>query len=215
MHSGYGQWLLAVISIVLFGFFIKANFHPRNKVDWRSYQMILAFLIALFVEMYGFPLTIYLLTSFFGKQLGLDLTHDNGHILNTLLGLKGDPHFNWLHILSDVLIFGGIILLGSAWKILYQATKNNTLAMTGPYNYIRHPQYLGFILMIIGFLLQWPTLITLLMAPFLIVRYIRLARQEEKWAIKKFGERYENYRKVTPGFYPSLVRMRQRLTAPG
>jgi len=205
MKYEYGNWFLVVISIVLFLFFLKSVFRPRTKTDWRTYQSLSAFIMALFAEMYGFPLTIYLLTSFFGnKFLNIDFSHDSGHILNKILNIAGDPHFNWLHMLSNGLIVGGFIIIASAWEILYKAQKKNILATTEPYHYIRHPQYAGFILIIIGFLLQWPTLITLIMAPILIFRYIKLAREEEKEIGKRFGKEFEVYKKNTPPFFPSI-----------
>ena len=136
--------------------------------------------------------------------MGLDYTHDNGHILSTILGLKGDPHFNILHILSNVFIIGGILLLGKAWQVLYNAQKMHHIATTNVYKYVRHPQYTAFILIIIGFLLQWPTFITLIMAPILILRYIRLAKTEEQEMTKQFDSAYTNYKKETPGYVPSI-----------
>lgn len=200
----YGNWFLVIFNIILFLYFIKSAFKPRTKTDWRTYKIFGAFIVALFAEMYGFPLTIYLLTSFFGNRLGLDFTHNNGHILNTLLGLQGDPHFKILHIISYALIIGGLMLLGKAWEILFESQKEQKLAITSVYQYIRHPQYLAFILIILGFLVQWPTLITLIMAPILIFRYIRLAKTEEKEMLKKFGNVYSFYKSQVHGFFPSL-----------
>lgn len=200
----YGNWLLVIVNIVIFLYFIQSAFRPRTKTDWTTLRYLGAFIVALFAEMYGFPLTIYLLTSFFGSKLGLDFTHNNGHILNTLLGLKGDPHFNILHIISYALIIGGFILLGNAWNILYRAYKRGRLAKTGVYHFIRHPQYTAFILIIVGFLLQWPTLITLVMAPILIWRYVRLAKIEEQEMLEKFNGSYRVYMHKTPGFIPSI-----------
>jgi protein-S-isoprenylcysteine O-methyltransferase Ste14 len=174
--------------------------------------MFSAFIIALFAEMYGFPLTIYLLTSFFGnKFFNIDFSHDSGHILNTILGISGDPHLNWLHLVSNGLIIGGLLLISSAWKVLYSAQKKNMLATTGVYRYILHPQYAGFIFIIVGFLFQWPTLITLVMAPILIIRYIILAKKEEQEMCKRFGETYDKYRKETPSFFPSLKTLRKNV----
>lgn len=202
--NDYGNWILVVFNIVLFLYFISSAFKPRTKTDWKTFRIFSAFIVALFAEMYGFPLTIYLLTSFFGNKLGLDFTHNNGHLLNTLLGIKGDPHFSVIHILSNIFIFGGILFLGSAWKHLYQATTKGILSATGAYRYMRHPQYAAFILIIIGFLLQWPTIITLLMAPILIIRYVRLAHTEEAYMEKKFGSEYNVYKQQVPGFFPSV-----------
>lgn len=163
-----------------------------------------AFIVALFTEMYGFPLTIYLLTSLFGNRFNIDFTHNSGHLLEDLLGIKGDPHFSLFHILSNLLIIGGLLLIVSAWKVLYKSQKEDKLAVSGAYHYIRHPQYAGFILIIAGFLLQWPTLITLIMAPILIGRYIRLGKDEEKAVFKKFGSKYTVYKIETPAYIPSI-----------
>ncbi len=205
--NDYGNWFLVLFNIVLFLYFIKSAFKPRTKTDWKTYKIFGAFIVALFAEMYGFPLTIYLLTSFFGNRLGLDFTHNNGHLLNTLLGIKSDPHFSLLHIISYTLIIGGLMLLGKAWEVLYESQKKQKLAVKGVYRYIRHPQYLAFVLIIFGFLLQWPTLITLAMAPILVFRYVGLARAEEKELQERFGNEYGMYKKVVPGFVPSLSRL--------
>ena len=137
----------------------------RNRDRNRGFALVFvlmfsAFLVALFTEMYGFPLTIYLLSGWLQRRYpGLDLlTHDAGHLWETLLGWRGDPHFNPLHLLSSLLIGGGFVLLASAWRVLFAAQQGRRLATTGPYAYVRHPQYDGFILIMLGFLLQWPTL---------------------------------------------------------
>lgn len=205
----YGNWLFVIVNVVLFLYFLKSTFKPRTKIDWRTYNIFGAFIVALFAEMYGFPLTIYLLTSVFGNRFGIDFTHDTGHLLNTLLGIKGDPHFSPLHILSYILIVGGFLLLGNSWEILYKAQKRRKLAASGIYSYIRHPQYFAFILIIFGFLVQWPTIITLIMAPILIWRYIRLARLEEMEMCKQFGISYIGYQKHTPGFFPSVLTIKK------
>ncbi len=132
------------------------------------------------------------------------LSHDAGHLLYTLLGFTGDPHSNPLHIASYLVIIGGFWLLASAWRVLYAAQKAEALARTGPYARIRHPQYLAFILIMVGFLLQWPTLLTLAMFPVLVFMYVRLARSEERAALAEFGAQYENYMRSVPGFIPRL-----------
>jgi len=180
MDSGYGNWILAAVNIIIFVFFLKSVFKPQNPTDWTTYRSLAAFFVALFAEMYGFPLTIYLLASTFGSKLNIDLTHNSGHLLETLLGIKGDPHFSLLHIGGNILVGAGFLMVASAWQTLYTAVKAKKIAVTGLYKYLRHPQYIGFSIIILGFLLQWPTLITLVMAPFLWWRYWRLAKAEEK-----------------------------------
>jgi protein-S-isoprenylcysteine O-methyltransferase Ste14 len=204
----YGLWLLVIINAAVFIIFAFSFTHPRTERDWRSFGAFAAFLVALFTEMYGFPLTIYLLSGWLGRRYpGLDLlSHDAGHLWQTLLGWKGDPHLNPLHLLSNGLIFGGFILLASAWQVLYEAQRERRLATTGPYAYVRHPQYAAFILIMLGFLFQWPTLLTLAMFPILVVMYVRLARREEREAPQAFGEGYARYAAQTPAFVPSLGR---------
>jgi protein-S-isoprenylcysteine O-methyltransferase Ste14 len=114
------------------------------------------------------------------------------------------PYFNPPHLLSNGLIFGGFILLASAWRVLYEAQRERRLATAGPYAYVRHPQYAGFILIMLGFLAQWPTLVTLLMFPILVAMYVRLARREECEALAEFGEAYGRYAANTPAFFPRL-----------
>jgi protein-S-isoprenylcysteine O-methyltransferase Ste14 len=172
-EPAYGLWSLVVVNSLVFIIFAFSFTKPRTERDWRSFSAFSAFIVALFVEMYGFPLTIYLISGWLVRRYpGLDpFSHDAGHLWNTLLGWKINPHFDPLHILSNILIFGGFILLSDAWKVLYEAQKTQTLAMTGPYAYVRHPQYVGFILIMLGFLFQWPTLVTLTMFPILVTMY--------------------------------------------
>ena len=202
----YGLWLLVVVNSAVFIIFAFSFTRPRTKRDWRSFGAFSAFVVALFTEMYGFPLTIYLLSGWLSSRYpGVDLlSHNNGHLWEALMGWKGDPHLNPLHILSFAIIAGGFVLLASAWDVLYKAQREKGLATTGPYANVRHPQYDGFILIMAGFLLQWPTLLTLIMFPILVTRYIRLGRREEREVREEFGEEYARYAAATPAFFPRL-----------
>src|SRR3972149_6902377 len=150
----YGLWSLVVINVAVFAIFAFSFTHPRTARDWRSFGAFMAFLVALFTEMYGFPLTIYLLSGWLANRYpGLDLlSHNSGHLWETLLGWQGDPPLNPLHLLSGVLIGGGFILLAAARRVLNAAQQTKQLATTGPYAHLRHPQYVGFILIMAGFL---------------------------------------------------------------
>ncbi len=203
----YGLWSLVIINSAIFIIFAFSFAKPRTKRDWRSFGAFSAFIVALFVEMYGFPLTIYLLSGWLVRRYpGLDpFSHEAGHLWNALLGWKIDPHFDPLHILSNVLIFGGFILLSAAWKVLYDAQRTRTLATTGPYAYVRHPQYDGFILIMLGFLFQWPTIPTLVMFPILVYMYVTLARREEREVLTEFGDAYRRYMASTPAFLPKIA----------
>ena len=204
INNGYGLWAMVIINSAIFIIFAFSFYHPKTKRDWRSFGAFSAFIIALFTEMYGFPLTIYLLSGWLINrypQINL-LSHEAGHLWETIFGLKGDPHLNILHILSNVLILVGFIVLANAWRVLHKAQREHKVATTGIYAKVRHPQYLAFIVIMIGFLIQWPTIITLVMFPILVWFYVRLARREEQDAIKEFGDKYKKYMQVTPVFIP-------------
>jgi protein-S-isoprenylcysteine O-methyltransferase Ste14 len=206
----YGLWSLVVLNSAVFLMFAFSFFKPQTTRDWRTFGAFAAFIVALFVEMYGFPLTIYLLSGWLQTRYpGLDLlSHNAGHLWSTLLGdsgLGGDPHFGVFHLLSFAFIGSGFWLLSNAWNVLYHAQRRQVLATQGPYARIRHPQYVAFVLVLLGFLLQWPTLLTLLMFPVLLVMYGRLAVTEEHEMQARFGAAFEHYAAQTPRFIPRLT----------
>ena len=205
----YGLWLLVVINSAIFILFALSFAKPRTKRDWRSVGAFSAFIVALFTEMYGFPLTLYFLSGWLQSRYPeVDwFSHDAGHLLEMFFGWKANPHLGPFHILSFAFIGCGFVLVAAAWRVLREAQRSNALASTGPYAYVRHPQYAGFILVMFGFLLQWPTLLTLAMFPVLVWMYMRLARQEEREVLAQFGEAYARYAARVPAFLP---RLRQR-----
>ncbi|PIW62770.1 isoprenylcysteine carboxylmethyltransferase family protein [Shewanella sp. CG12_big_fil_rev_8_21_14_0_65_47_15] len=208
MHdeSAYGLWSLVILNSAIFIFFAFSFVKPRTTSDWRGLGAFSAFIVALFTEMYGFPLSIYFLSGWLTKHYpDVDFfSHDNGHLLHTLLGFEGNPHWDPLHIVSNLLIVMGFILLSSAWSVLHKAQQTRTLASTGWYARCRHPQYLAFILIMFGFLLQWPTLPTLVLFPILVLMYVRLARHEEQLALAEFGDEYGAYMHQTPAWIPKI-----------
>lgn len=202
--QAYSLWWLVAVNTAVFVIFAFSFTKPKTRRDWRSLGAFSAFVLALFTEMYGFPLTIYLLSGWLSSRFpGMDLySHNMGHLWQTVFNLPGDPHLNPLHILSTVAIFGGFWILASAWGVLYKAQRAGTLATIGLYARVRHPQYAGFILIMLGFLLQWPTILTLIMFPLLVIMYRRLALVEEKEMSRQFGTEYQTYRQRVPAFWP-------------
>ncbi|MBI4937027.1 MAG: isoprenylcysteine carboxylmethyltransferase family protein [Nitrosomonadales bacterium] len=202
--DAYGLWSLVLINSAVFIIFAFSFTKPKTPRDWRSFGAFSAFIVALFTEMYGFPLTIYFLSGWLSEKFpGVDfLSHDAGHLLEVMFGWRANPHFGPFHLLSTAFIFGGFILLSAAWKALYRAQRRQGLATSGPYARVRHPQYDAFVLIMFGFLLQWPTILTLLMFPVLAWMYVRLARAEERDAEVEFGERWREYAACTPRFIP-------------
>lgn len=205
----YGLWSFVLINSVVFILFAYSFFKPQTKRDWRSFSAFSAFLVALFAEMYGFPLSIYFLSGWLQSRYpGIDwFSHDAGHLLEMMFGWKMNPHFGPFHILGFLLIGGGFVLIAGAWRVLYDAQQHHALATTGSYSYVRHPQYVGFILVMLGFLVQWPTLLTLAMFPVLTVMYVKLAKNEEREALAEFGDAYAKYMTEVPGFIPRLDRL--------
>ena len=202
--SGYGLWLLAAINAAFFIFFAWSFYKPLTRWDWRGFGMFSAFVVALFAEMYGFPLTLYVLGGWLSANYPQVnwLSHDAGHLLEMWLGWRANPHFGPFHLASFILIGGGFWLLSAAWPVLYRAQREGRLAREGVYARMRHPQYVAFVLVLTGFLLQWPTLLTLASYPVLVWAYARLARREERDCLSRFGEDYVSYMQEVPAFIP-------------
>lgn len=209
MHGegAYGLWGLVILNATIFIVFAFSFFKPETKRDWRTFSTFSAFVVALFVEMYGFPLTIYVLSGWLqgafpeSQLLG---SHDSGHLWHSVLGLEGNPHTHPVHLLSNILVVVGFILLASSWRVLYAAQKEGRLATTGTYALVRHPQYVAFATIMLGFLIQWPTILTLAMFPVLVLMYGRLSLTEERDSAERFGEAWESYAARTPRYLPKL-----------
>lgn len=209
--SAYGLWSLVAINSAIFILFAYSFAPPRSTRDWRSFGAFSAFLVALFAEMYGYPLTIYLLSGWLSTRFPQVnwLAHDAGHLLEMLFGWQANPHAGPFHVASQVLIMAGFWIVAVSWRVLYRAQKAGRLATTGAYGRVRHPQYVGFVLVLTGFLLQWPTLLTVVMYPVLVTMYVRLARREERDARAQFGPEYDRYASEVPAFFPHF---KSRLT---
>jgi protein-S-isoprenylcysteine O-methyltransferase Ste14 len=207
---------LVIVDTALILIFAASFYHPQTKRDWKAFGVFSAFIVALFTEMYGYPLTVYLLSSWLGGNvLGLDLTHNGGHLWVDLFGWKGDPHLSPFHIASYFAIIGGFWLIAAAWRVLYAAQRRNELARSGPYAWVLHPQYSGFLLIMVGFLLQWPTIPTLVLFPILVLVYRRLAIREEAEIKGLFGREWERYAGEKPRFVPRYRGRSKAARSPG
>ncbi len=197
----YGFWSLVIVNIGLFAFFLLSFLPPLKKREWRSMGVTLAFFVALFTEMYGFPLTIYILTGLLGSKYPVlnPFSHSSGHLWLVWFG-GGPAMMAVIHLISNGLVIIGFTIMWKGWKLIH--AEKSGLVMEGPYAYARHPQYSGLFLVVIGMLIQWPTFITAAMFPVLIYVYYRLSKREEDDMIKAYGDEYRRYRETTPMFMP-------------
>jgi methanethiol S-methyltransferase len=198
---GYGLWSLVAFNALFFLFFILSFLAPVRGREWRSLGVTTAFVVALFTEMYGFPLTIYILTAVLGNRYPAlnPFSHASGHLWVTLLG-GGATMMTVIHLLSNGLMLTGLIIMGAGWWKIHRA--RGSLVMNGLYRWVRHPQYSGLFLITIGLLIQWPTIVTVLTFPVLVAMYVRLARREEHEMEAFFGGKYRLYKASTPAFFP-------------
>jgi protein-S-isoprenylcysteine O-methyltransferase Ste14 len=200
-----GQWEAMIIMIVIVSWILYSYLAPKNLKEWRNAGLIQAFIIALYAEMYGFPLTIYLLTSF----LGIDIPwlHTRGHLWGTLLGM-GDNGAMIEMFIGFAFILAGLMLMSRGWRLVFSAQEKDELVTDGIYRHMRHPQYTGIFIALFGQLIHWPTVVTLILFPVIVGAYYHLARKEEKAMISKFGEAYRKYMKSVPMFFPKLKHLR-------
>ena len=207
-NYAYGMWTVVIFNVILFLFFVLSFIKPKTNIEWRSMGAFAAFIVALFTEMYGFPLTIYFLSSWMGKSYPVlnPFSHSHGHLWLVLLGLGDSPiAMTVLHIVTNVMIFCGLYVMQNGW-VLIHAAKGKHLVTEGVYARVRHPQYSGLFLITVGFLIQWPSILTLVMWPILMWTYYRLAMKEEQEVEKQFGKAYLDYKKKVSAFIPKFTK---------
>lgn len=208
LDTGYDQWLsmwpYAIFMITLGAWALYHFFAPASWRDWAGAGLVQAFVIALYAEMYGFPLTIYFLTSVL--PVDIPLVHHSGHLWATLLGY-GRAGAVVEMMIAYALIIPGLFLIAKGWVKVYCA--GDALVTHGVYSIVRHPQYSGLFLVIFGQLVHWPTIPGLLLSPFIVLVYIRLAHREERRMLERHGEAYREYQQDVPMLFPDWRRLRE------
>ncbi|HUG69366.1 MAG TPA: isoprenylcysteine carboxylmethyltransferase family protein [Pirellulaceae bacterium] len=216
MENDYQAWLsrwpLAVIMIVIASWLFYRYAAPQRWREWAGAGLVQAFIIALYAEMYGFPLTIYVLTSFLGIEI--PGVHYSGHLWATLLGY-GYVGAMVEMFLGVTFVILGILMLMEGWRELYRAVQENRLATEDLYGVVRHPQYTGIFGALFGQLVHWPTIPTLVLFPVIVAIYVYLARKEEQQVIEQFGDEYRRYMHDVPMFFPRFGNWRRLLGAIG
>ena len=210
MNDAFWDWIqywpLAVIMIVIASWILYRYVAPKSWREWAGAGLVQAFIIALYVEMYGFPLTIYVVTSFL--EIDIPGVHYSGHLWATLLGY-GYVGAMVEMFLGYTFVILGLLMLIEGWRELYRAHQQERLATGGLYGLMRHPQYTGIFIALFGQLVHWPTIPTLALFPFIVLIYVRLAWREEKHMLEKFGDEYWQYQQRVPMFFPHFRNWRR------
>lgn len=199
-------WPFAVLMIVIASWAFYRFFAPASWRDWAGAGLVQAFIIALYAEMYGFPLTIYFLTT--TLPLDIPLVHYSGHLWATLLGYGPGGAIVEMAI-GYVFVVTGLLLVIKGWIRVYFL--RDELLTDGVYGIVRHPQYTGLFLAIFGQIVHWPTIPTLVLSPLIVWAYVHLARREEARLIEQFGDAYRKYQREVPMFIPRWRRLRVAL----
>jgi protein-S-isoprenylcysteine O-methyltransferase Ste14 len=201
----YGNWPSVIVVTVIFLFFIFFLTRPRRPREWQGAGLTSAFFISLFTEMFGIPLTIYLIAPLLGVDVGRFGMHEShlwAYLISTAGSVSMRAALRVIMIVSAGLLLLGFTLIAFGWKEVYRGAGG--FVRDGLYSRIRHPQYLGLMLVITACLIQWPTVLTIILAPFMIARYVLLAREEDRDLEARFGEEFRRYKQRVPGLLPMI-----------
>jgi len=185
-----GDWGLVALNAAAFtAFLVPLSF--RRRVDWRERGLVAAFFVSLFVEMYGVPLLIALVA----PSLEPLAPGDMGTVAHVdVLGARLALTVPMVCATAIILLGTALVLLG--WVALWRGLRSGPLVTTGVYAATRNPQYLGFILVLAGWVVGWPTVLVVVFAPVLMLVYWRLCRTEERELLALPG--HEAYRARVP-----------------
>jgi len=185
----FGQAGLIVFNIlIVLAFLILLPFRRPTKALWKSQGTFIAFAIALMTEMFGWPLLIFLISPL------VDIPVIAPNYFQTI--------GHWPATAGTAISISGLVLIAVGWVQIHRASG---LVTRGLYHYMRHPQYTGVFLFTFGWILHWPSVVTLILWPVLIGAYVWLARQEERQAVDEFGAVYLEYANQTKRFIPLII----------
>ena len=196
MHVG--MWGLAAMVTVFVSWLMYRYLAPSSWKEWTRAGVLQAFIIAFYAEMYGFPLTIYFLARFFGVDLAWS---DGGNLWAQLFGTQ------LAHIVAMVLgyaiVLAGATFVADGWRRVHAARREDRMVVEGVYSRVRHPQYTGLFLIVFGEgVVHWPTIVSLIAFPVIVLSYTYLARKEEQHMLARFGDEYRSYMQRVPMFVP-------------
>lgn len=191
-------WGFAAIMIVIASWIFYRYFAPSGWREWTGAGLVQAFIIALYAEMFGFPLTVYVVV----RSFGMDREYVSANLWSTLLGI-GETGMFVSMLIGYALVFIGVGMFAHGWREVYRARKENRLVTGGLYRFVRHPQYTGLFVALFGEgVVHWPTLFSVGIFPLIVIAYYFLARKEERDMIGHFGDEYRAYMSRTPMFIP-------------
>lgn len=201
MHVG--MWGMAVIVIVIVSWLLYRYLAPESWKEWSRAGVLQAFIIAFYAEMYGFPLTIYLLA----RVVGLDVSSTDGG--NLWAQIFGTPSAHIIAmLLGYTIVFAGATLVAEGWRGVHRASREGRLVVDGVYARIRHSQYTGLFMIVFGEgIVHWPTIVSVSAFPIIVFAYTLLARKEERQMLDTFGDANRVYQRDVPMFIPRLERV--------